>query len=123
MTDASIIAIVTVIGTLLTTISTGVIAILTSKQKYQAEAAARSRANIATVVAATHTLVNSASLVQLRINALLSKRIAAYPDATAEDKEAALVAEELYQEHKSRQGQVDKFPAVAMAMKEIQGEP
>jgi hypothetical protein len=47
----------------------------------------------------THSLVNGALGVQLKITSILARRLAEMPGATAEDQEAARVAEEKYAEH------------------------
>lgn len=122
MSDTSIIALINMAGTIMGVVLTGFITYILAQQRHKAELVTKSLNNIEIVSAATHTLVNSASLVQLRLNAMLSRRVAEFPGASQEDKEAAKVAEELYQEHKKRQEAVDKFPAVAQAMNNIKGK-
>lgn len=56
---------------------------------------------------ATHTLVNSASLVQLRLYAVAARRIATLTNDPA-DIEAAELAEKLAQEHQEKQDKVDR---------------
>lgn len=113
MTDASIIAIVTVIGTLLTTIATGVIAILTARQKNQADIVARKleASDVKTTVALsqikddtgkTLTHVNDQFLIQLRLYSESTQTIATLTNRIA-DQEKADAAQKLYLEHKIKQ--------------------
>lgn len=48
-----------------------------------------------------HTLVNGAMSNQLKINAVLARKIAVLPDSSQEDVELAKQTEQSYKEHKS----------------------
>lgn len=65
---------------------------------------------IATVAATTHELVNSASLVQLRLYAVSARRVAELT-GNARDIDAAMAAEKLVEEHEARQKKADKVEA------------
>lgn len=62
---------------------------------------------IAKTASQTHALVNSASLVQLRLYAVSSRRVAELT-GNARDIDAALAAEKLVAEHEARQEKADK---------------
>jgi hypothetical protein len=120
MTENAIIQISAGVISLLGTIFSGIIAYFMVRLKVQAEHAKAATvevakaledtqgrtdkgiANLITIASATHMLVNSASLVQLRLNSLMAKRIA---DLTGEpgDTQAAVLAENLYERHKAQQ--------------------
>jgi len=57
----------------------------------------------------THELVNSASLIQLRLYAVAARRIADIPNASAEDIAAAIAAEKLVLEHEFKQKKADRI--------------
>jgi hypothetical protein len=61
---------------------------------------------IADVGHKTHTLVNNAMGVQLKLNAVISRRLAGMTGESA-DIEAAKAAESLYAEHMAKQAKVD----------------
>lgn len=63
--------------------------------------------SLAKVAKDTHTLVNSNMEVQLNLNRAMARRLAALPNAPAEDIEAAKHAELMYQEHVKKQAIVD----------------
>ena len=69
---------------------------------------------IAEVSAKTHTLVNSNMAVQLRLNAVIARRLA---NLTGEesDARAADLAEQLDREHSAKQATVDTAAAAAAA--------
>lgn len=54
-----------------------------------------------------HTLVNSNMGIQLELNMVLAKRLASMPGATEEDKEAAVRATAMFNEHQAKQAVVD----------------
>lgn len=62
---------------------------------------------IARVTEQTHILVNSNMGIQLRINAVATRRLSLMTGA-ADDIEAANLAERLYLEHQTKQAVVDK---------------
>jgi hypothetical protein len=62
--------------------------------------------NLAKTTDATHVLVNSASLVNLRLYAVAARRIATLTNDQA-DLEAAVLAEKLVTEHEKKQRTVD----------------
>ena len=55
----------------------------------------------------THALVNSAMGVQLRLNMVMSRRIADMPNATEADIKAALMAEAAFADHERKQKEAD----------------
>jgi hypothetical protein len=57
---------------------------------------------------AIHTLVNNAMGVQLKLNAVLARRLASMANATPGDIEAAKAAEALFDEHMKKQAIVDQ---------------
>ncbi len=66
---------------------------------------------LAQVAQDTHTLVNSNMAVQLKLNAVMSRRLANMPNATEDDKRAADLSEKLFHEHEVKQATVDKSKA------------
>jgi hypothetical protein len=64
-------------------------------------------AGLATVAAATHALVNNNMAVQLRLNAVLARRLAELT-GDPEDARAADLAERLAAEHAAKQDGVDR---------------
>ncbi len=66
---------------------------------------------LAQVARDTHTLVNSNMAVQLKLNAVMSRRLANMPNATDDDKRAAELSEKLFHEHEVKQATVDKAKA------------
>jgi hypothetical protein len=62
---------------------------------------------IAKVGEATHVLVNNNMAIQLRLNAVLARRLADAPGATPADRAAADAADRLLAEHLAKQDRVD----------------
>ena len=60
-----------------------------------------------------HKLVNSASLIQARLLAVATRRIADAPGATADDVHAAHEAARLLRDHETRQAEADTAAAGA----------
>jgi hypothetical protein len=135
MTENAIIQISAGVISLLGTIFSGVIAYFMVRLKVQAEHARaatdevaknlamtqvkaevtqtetnKSITDLITIASSTHMLVNSASLVQLRLNALMARRIAGLTNDSG-DIQAAVLAENLYERHKARLVSVDKVDA------------
>lgn len=66
--------------------------------------------NIEHVTQSVHTLVNSAMSTQLKLNAVMARRLADITKGTHEghaDEEAAKLAEQLYSDHEAKQNIVD----------------
>jgi hypothetical protein len=73
------------------------------------EVADRKLDGIAAVSVATHTLVNSNMGVQLKLNAVVTRRLAAVTN-DPEDLKAADLSERLLREHEAKQAVVDSRP-------------
>lgn len=81
--------------TLLGTMFTGLLGYFTLKLR-----------SIGKTADATHTLVNSAMSTQLKLNAVMSRRLANMTKNQT-DRDAAALAEKLYEDHEVRQRIVD----------------
>jgi hypothetical protein len=106
MNETTICAIVPSIIALIGTMFTGVVAYLMLRLRMHAERSSKENLDhlqALTVIAhSTHKIVNSASLVQLQLNAVMARRIAHLTGDSA-DVAAATLAEELYGRHKAQQ--------------------
>lgn len=124
MSDPVLLGLIGTLGTLLTTIASGVIAVYMAKLNRKADVAAAKTEEVKETLAEvsehtevklsemsivardTHTLVNANMGRQLKISAVALRRVA---DITndADDISAAEDAESIYQEHMTKQWVVD----------------
>ncbi len=123
-----ILAVITLIGSIVTPIIAGIGAYFMFKLKISAEKAATKVENVAVTLEASdaktdhelheikatgekiHTLVNSNMGIQLQLNAKLSRRVADQSQDPA-DIEVANASERMYQEHQGKQALVDNGQA------------
>lgn len=129
MSDATIVTVVTAACGLVATMFGGVITVLLARMKKVADVATTLEESneqnsaklnsVGIVTAANHQLANNQFLIQLRLNMMVTRRLAQVTK-TPEDIELAAAAQELYEAHAASQADLDQASEVNKAVEQLQ---